>query len=50
MSRLRCAAGARTRMARIYASLDRYNMQGRITPLPRMEQGARCRLGAVGSG
>ena len=28
-------AGARTRMAGIYSTLDRYNMQGRITRLPR---------------
>ena len=28
-------AGARTRMAGIYSTLDRYNMLGRITRLPR---------------
>ena len=27
-------AGARTRMARIYSTLDQYNMLGRITRLP----------------
>ena len=32
-------------MAGIYSTLDRYNMPGRITRQPRMEQGERWRPG-----
>ena len=43
-------ARARTRMAGIYSTLDRYNMLGRITRLPPMEQERCAGRGAVGSG
>ena len=43
-------AGARTRMAGIYSTLHQYNLLGRITRLPPMEQERCAGRGAVGSG